>query len=294
MLHQAGFSNSVATLGTALTPSHLPLLKKSEAKVILAYDGDNAGINAAFKAAKLLSSNSFEGRVVLFPKGYDPADMVASNNIKKLKELLDNGTDLVIFVINYIKNLYNLNNPYEKEQAIKEIKAFLNSLSLILQESYAIEAARILNIDIAYFKPKSNIKNITTNSSFKRDLAWESILKTLLNKKELIDDILNVIDFSLAKEYKEAFEALAKGDLDHPILRGIQIDEKVPILTPSELKKQIINELLIFYKHKLKELTYDKKLDFKKKSYLIRKIKVDILPRLKNGELVEYESDFFI
>ena len=53
MLHQAGFTNAVATLGTALTPEHLPLLRKGEPKVIMAYDGDKAGRAAALKASKL-------------------------------------------------------------------------------------------------------------------------------------------------------------------------------------------------------------------------------------------------
>jgi len=84
MLHQAGFTTAVATLGTALTASHLPTLKKGEPKVILAYDGDKAGQAAALKAAKLLSANSFEGSVVLFPEGKDPADMVKEFLVFKL------------------------------------------------------------------------------------------------------------------------------------------------------------------------------------------------------------------
>ena len=81
MLHQAGFSNAVATLGTALTAEHLPLLKRGEPKVIVAYDGDKAGINAAYKASLLLSHSQFKGGVVIFSDGQDPADMVNGNKI---------------------------------------------------------------------------------------------------------------------------------------------------------------------------------------------------------------------
>ena len=66
MLHQAGFNTAVATLGTALTGEHLPLLRRGEPKVILAYDGDKAGIAAAFKASIMLSQSDFEGGVVIF------------------------------------------------------------------------------------------------------------------------------------------------------------------------------------------------------------------------------------
>ncbi|NPA27851.1 MAG: DNA primase [Epsilonproteobacteria bacterium] len=292
MLHQVGFKNSVATLGTALTKSHLPLIKKGEPKVVLAYDGDSAGVNAALKAATLLSSNDFEGRVVLFPQDMDPADMVATGKIEELKGLLQGGTDLVIFVIEQIANKFNLNNPHQKQNAIKEAKEFLNTLSPLLRESYIIEAARILNTSSVYFTSKdSKLKKRETQIN--KDPAWEAILKTLLNKKELIDDVLNIIEPSLAKDYQEAFEALISNK-EHPILRGIEIDETIPILSEEELKSQLIKELELFFRKKLKELAQDKKLDFNTKSYLIRKIKVDILPRLKRGEIVEYESDFFI
>ena len=69
MLHQAGFENSVATLGTALTQEHLPLLRRGEPRVIVAYDGDKAGLNAAYKASLMLSHGDFEGGVVIFGTG---------------------------------------------------------------------------------------------------------------------------------------------------------------------------------------------------------------------------------
>ena len=65
MLHQAGFNNAVATLGTALTKDHLPLLRRGEPRVILSYDGDKAGQNAAFKASVMLSQNGFDGGVLI-------------------------------------------------------------------------------------------------------------------------------------------------------------------------------------------------------------------------------------
>ena len=84
MLSQAGFGNSVATLGTALTKEHIPLLSKSDADILLCYDGDSAGVNAAFKAALLLSHKS--GGVVLFKDNKDPADMVLELSLIHISE----------------------------------------------------------------------------------------------------------------------------------------------------------------------------------------------------------------
>ena len=108
MLHQAGFSNAVATLGTALTIEHLPLLKKGEPKVVLAYDGDNAGIAAALKASILLSQHNIFGGVVIFDNGLDPADMVKNNQINELEKLFANPTPFSNFVIAQIAQKSNL------------------------------------------------------------------------------------------------------------------------------------------------------------------------------------------
>lgn len=298
MLHQAGFSSAVATLGTALTSEHLPLLRKGEPKVILAYDGDKAGIAAALRAAKMLSSSGFEGSVVLFGKGLDPADMVAQKRTDELKTLFNSGVDLVIFVIEQIKKSYNLDNPYEKQNAVAEVKQFLQSLSAIVREAYSVEAARILGVSTAYFKVKNTPAQAAAAASsyatIAKDPAWEAILKTLMQKQHLIDELLDLLDFSFARGYAQAFQNLASGNMEDPILRGIAIDERVPVLNDAEFNAQILKELEIFYKAKLKELMTNSNLDYKKKSFLIRKIKTDILPRIKRGEFVVYESSFVI
>ncbi|BDQ28928.1 hypothetical protein ASB7_07650 [Helicobacter ailurogastricus] len=67
LLHQAGFNTAVATLGTALTPEHLPALSRGEPSIILLYDGDKAGHLAAFKASQLLAKELKGGGVVLLP-----------------------------------------------------------------------------------------------------------------------------------------------------------------------------------------------------------------------------------
>ena len=102
MLHQAGFNTAVATLGTALTTEHLPLLRRGDPKVILAYDGDKAGLAAAFKASVMLSQSEFEGGVIIFADGLDPADMVHNGKINELNEIFSNPISFIPYVIEYI------------------------------------------------------------------------------------------------------------------------------------------------------------------------------------------------
>ncbi|NQY93645.1 MAG: DNA primase, partial [Campylobacteraceae bacterium] len=120
MLHQAGFDNAVATLGTALTADHLPILKRGEPQVIVAYDGDKAGLNAAYKASIMLSHSEFEGGVVIFGEGKDPADMVKEGKVEELNTMFNNSQNFIPFVIDSIVNKYDLTEPLNKQKALKE------------------------------------------------------------------------------------------------------------------------------------------------------------------------------
>jgi len=291
MLHQVGFKRAVATLGTALTSEHLPLLRKGEPKVILAYDGDSAGVNAALKASKLLVSNGFDGRVVLFPDGKDPADMAQSGDIKNLSSLLASGNTLIEFILETITNSYDLSNHYEKERAFLEVKEFLKSLSPITKESVIPLASQYLRVSPALFNQKDT-KAI--NPSLKEDIAWEAILKTLLENERLIDELNDIITPNMAGDYKVALEALLRGDISEPLLQRIAINDTIYPLNEESFWQTIRVQLERFYRMRLKEITYNRNLPYQKKSYLIRKIKMDILPRLKRGELVAYESNLTI
>ena len=298
MLHQAGFKSAVATLGTALTKEHLPLLRKGEPKVILAYDGDSAGVSAAMKAAKLLSFHGFEGSVVLFPDGKDPADMVASREIDKLSSLLSNGEEFIEFVLNQIASSYNLNNPYDKERAVNEAREYLNGLSDIVADVYIPLASSIFGVSASYFSKKQSKNDYINESKYKQpqncDPVWQAIIKTLLSNDRLVDEVVDIISPDMAGPHKEALEALFRGDKKHPELIGIEIDEDIPILNEAELHRTLALQMQDWYKKRLKSMTMDRNLPYQKKSWLIRKIKTDILPRLKKGELVVYESDFTI
>ena len=123
MFHQAGFGEAVATLGTALTTEHLPLLRKGAPRIILAYDGDKAGVAAALKAAQMLSAGGFDGAVVLFPDGQDPADMIAKGRSEDVARLLREATPLIPFVIETISRSYDLSDPRAKEAAFRGSEA---------------------------------------------------------------------------------------------------------------------------------------------------------------------------
>jgi DNA primase len=198
MLHQAGFTNSVATLGTALTSQHIPLLKKSDAKVILGYDGDKAGMEAAYKASILLAQNNFVGGVVLFQNGQDPADYVKEGRVDELKSLLlspktsesgfaeqkvsvkTNGVQFprkyfVEFALDYIvkDNLgnyrFDINRPEEKQKILVKIEEFLSTLKPVMAEEFKGYAAHLINLHPKYIKTTLGVSSKAQKSDTQKN-----------------------------------------------------------------------------------------------------------------------------
>ncbi len=291
MFHQAGFTEAVAGMGTALTTEHLPMLRKGDPKVILAYDGDKAGVSAALKAAQMLSTAGFDGGVVLFPDGQDPADLIAKGQSEKVATLLRDPKPLIPFVIEKICEGYDLTDPRAKEAAFTEVKQYLEGMSQIIKEAYIPLASTVLGVAPAMFGKQTNLAQRQERFSQRRDdVAQLGILKTLLEKPELIDTVLNVVDVSMFAQYAGLFSALLVGEKDHPQLVGLSVDDTFQVMNEDELKDVLRNFLIKHYDTKLKSVVSDTAMPFAKKSFIIRKIKTDIIPKLKRGELVTFDE----
>ena len=292
MFHQAGFTEAVAGMGTALTTEHLPMLRKGDPKIILAYDGDKAGVAAALKAADMLSKAGFDGGVVLFPDGQDPADLIAKGESEKVAALLRDAKPLIPFVIEKICEGYNLHDPRAKEAAFGAVKQFLESLSQIIKDAYIPLASTVLGVAPAMFGKQANMAQARESISMRReDVAQLGILKTLLEKPELIDTVLNVVDIRMFGQYAGLFSALLQGDKENPQLVGLSVDETFQVMDEQELKDVLRNFLIKHYDTKLREMVSDQSIPFAKKSFVIRKIKTDIIPKLKKGELVSFDMN---
>ena len=288
MFHQAGFKEAVATLGTALTTEHLPTLRKGEPHIVLAYDGDKAGVAAALKASTMLSEGGFDGSVVLFPDGQDPADMIATGKVQEVTNLLRAGQALIPFVIEMMAKAYDLNNPREKEVAFGNIKSYLDKLSPIIREAYVAHASTVLAVNPALFGGASKPENTKARfESSRDDVGQLSIVKTLLENRALVNKVSSVIEPSMFGKYSLLLESVIKGE-ENTQLSGLMLDESIKSMDEEELSRSLASFLFRYYSGELKKITTDSSIPLKKKSFLIRKIKMDILPRLQRGELVTY------
>lgn len=286
MLHQAGFTHAVATLGTALTTEHLPLLRKGEPKIFLAYDGDKAGRAAAYKASKLLSMSGFDGGVVLFEGGLDPADMIKNGQIEALNALLHRPIPFIEFVISEMIGAYDLQDPKAKETALHENIAFLKTLSPLLQEEYRPFIASKLGISPSLIQI-GHKKSVPQSINFSHHDIWElSFIKTLLERPHITDTLLDFIDGSLLQYHAGEFEAALRGQSDDPRLSALMMDDRIRTFEGDEgLRAELITFLSAHYNRELKKVTTQNTISFDQKSYLIRQYR-DKIERLKRGELV--------
>ncbi len=291
MLHQAGFTQAVATLGTALTPDHLPLLRKGAPRIIMAYDGDSAGRKAALKAAQLLSASGFDGGVILFEGGLDPADMVKSGQIEVLNRLFLKPLPFIEFVLTQILLNYDLGNPKDKESALNECIAYLKTLSPILQEEYRPYLASILGISPSLVRlTRSSSSPVAPNELVIHDI-WElSLVKTIIEHPHFTNQILNYIKPSLLQYHREEFELALAKQLDNPRLMAISVNTQINAFSSSEiLKSELITFLGNYYNKELKKVISQNTLKFEKKTFLIRSYR-DKIAKLKRGELVSFEG----
>lgn len=286
MLHQAGFNTAVATLGTALTQEHLPLLRRGEPKIILAYDGDKAGLAAAFKASVMLSQSEFEGGVIIFADGMDPADMVNSNKIEQLNEIFSHPISFTPFAIDYIISKYDINDANQKQKALIESNDYLKTLGLIYQDEYKRYLAQKLNIRENLIQISSNKQRTFEPSLSKIDIAELCIIKSILEKPKRLDAVLDVVDSSMFEAHRDEFE-LVLNDINNNSLNSIVLNEKLENYDDDRLNQELLTLLYKFYVNKLTSVSYNKELDFKQKANLIRKIK-DNIYQLKLGKLVSY------
>lgn len=124
----AGIQNVVATLGTSLTEGHINLLKRYTSEVILCYDSDDAGINAALRAIDLLIPAIPTVRVCLLGEGLDPDEYIKKYGAEEFLKAVEGASTAMEFKLNYLSNDYNLNDTASFNHFLKKACHEINRL----------------------------------------------------------------------------------------------------------------------------------------------------------------------
>ncbi|MCK1991539.1 DNA primase [Peribacillus muralis] len=119
---RAGVENSVATMGTALTEQHIQLLKRNTDQILICYDSDSAGLNAANRAVNMLQDHDFSVKVALMPDNLDPDDYIKEFGEKSfVSEVIGASLTYMAFKMHYLRRGKNVNNEGDRIQYIEEV-----------------------------------------------------------------------------------------------------------------------------------------------------------------------------
>ena len=147
-IYQAGFHNVVASLGTAFNQEHARTLKRFADDVILLYDSDEAGTNAALRAIPVLVKNGFRVKVTQVPDGKDPDEFIKAKGAAEFSKLLINAVHYISFEIACIQRKYNLKNPEHRVRFATEAAETLAKLdSEIERNVYLGEVSRVTGVE---------------------------------------------------------------------------------------------------------------------------------------------------
>jgi DNA primase len=120
-MHQAGFTQAVASLGTAFTAEQAALMHRYTENVLLAYDSDGAGVKAALRGIGILREAGLTGKVINMKPYKDPDEFIKNLGKEAFQERIDNAENSFFFEIRILEEQYDLNDPEQKTKFHREI-----------------------------------------------------------------------------------------------------------------------------------------------------------------------------
>ena len=145
-LAQAGFTNVVATCGTAFTPEQAKLLRRGARDVILMFDGDKAGLKAAVRSADIALRHGLEPRIVRLPAGKDPADMAIEGGAPAIEHVLKDAVGYVPFLKRLVDGRGG--DRMLRERAVRQVLGTVAGIDDPLRREYVLqEAADVFGVE---------------------------------------------------------------------------------------------------------------------------------------------------
>jgi DNA primase len=148
-LHQAGFTNAVAALGTAFTAFHANLLKRYTNEVLLTFDSDNAGIQAAVRAIPILKEVGLTIKVINMKPHKDPDEFIKALGAQEYQIRIDQARSSFFFEIDILQKDFDLSDPEQKTKFFHETARKLLGFTEELERNVYIDAiAKAYQIDV--------------------------------------------------------------------------------------------------------------------------------------------------
>lgn len=139
-LHQAGFTEAVASLGTAFTPEQARILQRYSPNVYLSYDSDGAGTKAAMRAIEILRQYKVTGRIINMKPYKDPDEFIKGLGAEEFEKRMENAEDSLLFQVHTAEKGFNTNDYAEKTKFHHEIAQFLAQMEDPLERDNYLDA----------------------------------------------------------------------------------------------------------------------------------------------------------
>lgn len=253
-LHQAGFTNAVASLGTAFTAQHAALLKRYTDTVILTYDSDGAGVKAALRAIPILKEVGISTKVLNMRPYKDPDDFIKNMGAEAFQERIEQSQNSFLYEIDVLKREYQLEDPEQKTKfynaAARKLLEFPEALE---RDNYIHAVAQ------AQFIPYEDLKRLVNrlgsqigsgpvkprNEDYKEQRearkkkekdggirrSQRLLLTWLIERPELFDKIEGIVG---AEDFKEP--------LYHQVAEMVFEGKKQGNLNPAGILNHFIND----------------------------------------------------
>ncbi len=165
-LHQAGFSNAVASLGTALTPGHASLIKRYVQEVYLTYDSDGAGTKAALRAVPILKEAGISTKVIRMEPYKDPDEFIKNLGAEEFEKRIAAARNGFMFSLDKLSEDYDMNSPEGKTAFFREAARRLTGFEDELERNNYIEA-----VARAYHVTPESLQKLVTKAAVQEGMA---------------------------------------------------------------------------------------------------------------------------
>jgi DNA primase len=254
-MHQAGFTQAVASLGTSFTPGQATVIKKYTKDVLLAYDSDGAGVKAALRAIGILKDAGMSGKIINMNPYKDPDEFIKNLGKEAFQERIDHAENSFMFEIRMLERDYDMNDPEEKTNFHNQIARKLCEFGEDVERENYLEAVAdkyhigfdnlrklVVNTaaksggyatSITRQQPKSGIQSRSRNTPEENAKKSQRLLLTWLtdypNLYGKIKKYLTPEDFTIelySKVAKRMFEDIEAGNLNPASIINMFEDEK--------------------------------------------------------------------
>ena len=266
-MHQAGFTQAVASLGTAFTAGQANILRRYAKEVILAYDSDGAGVNAALRAIGILKEVGLTGRVLNLEPYKDPDEFIKNEGAEKFQQRINEAENSFFFELRILQRDYNLKDPESKTRFFHEIAKKLCEFSEDVErdnyiqavaDKYLMSVENLRKLVVSYamktgnvqpsIRPKSGIQ-AKSSPDEKRKKPQKLFLTWLVEEPQLYPKIKKYIS---AEDFTEELYRKVAGRLFAELEQG-KINPAAIISMFTDVEEQ--REVAELFNTKLQEIT---------------------------------------